>query len=110
MKKRTLNQTWTLCLRMWRWISKIWVEDDSDIHWLKAKWLRENGFGNENIYANCFFCDYNCQLEYEGCGSCPGHLVDSFFSCGSTTYDYETKPVAFYKELLRLNRIRKGKK
>lgn len=23
-KKLTLNQTWVLCLRMWRWIVKVW--------------------------------------------------------------------------------------
>lgn len=43
MKKRTLNQTWTICLRMWRSISKIWVEGD-DIIELKTEWLEENGF------------------------------------------------------------------
>ena len=111
MKKRTLNQIWILCLRMWRWIAKVWTLGGPSVHTLKRQWLKNNGFtGSGFIDANCFFCDYNHQLVVEGCGSCPGHLVDSSFSCGSATYDYETNPVAFYKELLRLNRIRKGRR
>ena len=109
MRRRTLNQTWVLCLRMWRWIAKVWTLDGPSVHDLKSLWLRNNGF-TEGIDANCFFCDYNCRFKDEGCESCPGYLVDSSFSCGSATYDYETKPVAFYKELFRLNRIRKVKK
>jgi len=109
MKKRTLNQTWILCLRMWQWIKKVWTPDGPSVHDLKSQWLKNNGF-TESIDANCFFCDYNHQLEKDGCWSCPGRLVTSSFSCDSATYDYETKPVAFHKELLRLNRIRKAKK
>jgi hypothetical protein len=37
-------------------------------------------------------------------------LVDSHFNCCDTEYEYAYKPVEFYKELLRLNRIRKAKK
>ena len=109
MKKRTLNQTWILCLRMWRWIAKVWTLDGPSVHDLKSLWLESNGF-TKSIDANCFFCDYNWQFENGGCWSCPGRLVTSSFSCSSVTHDYETKPVAFYNELLRLNRIRKEKK
>ena len=108
MKKRTLNQTWVLCLRMWRRISKIWVEDDFDVHLLKVRWLSENGFGNEDIYCNCFFCDFAGDSY---CATrCPGKLVEHSFQCDDSAYNYEDNPVAFYKELLRLNRIRKAEK
>ena len=107
MRKRTLNQTWILCLRMWRWIAKTWIGDGSNIHELKARWLRENGINENDIYCNCFFCDY---AEDHCLTRCPGKLVDSHFSCGREVYDYESNPVAFYKELLRLNRIRRAKK
>lgn len=101
MKKRTLNQTWTLCLRMWRWIAKN-KGRTVKCYRLKAKWLRVNGF--KYVVADCFFCDF----AQNNCKRCPGKLVDPNFDCGSSDYCYSKKPVAFYKELLRLNRIRKG--
>jgi hypothetical protein len=109
MKKRTLNQTWTLCLRMWRWVAKKWAKESSPrkVIRLKRQWLHNNGF-EEAIMANCFFCDF--QEAIGGCTQCPGKLVDSSFSCCSKVYGYEYKPIEFYKELLRLNRIRKAKK
>jgi len=109
MKKRTLNQTWTLCLRMWRSISKakmanprLWVSA------LKRRWLHDNGF--KNLKGDCFFCEF--KKEKRGCFGCPGKLVDTDtgFNCCTGSYHYRYKPVAFYKELLRLNRIRKAKK
>lgn len=106
MKKRTLNQTWILCLRMWRWIAKP-ENKGKNIHTLKARWLHDNGFVNV-IRADCFFCDYN-KVDSE-CGSCPGGLVDPDFNCCNDDYKYTGEPGAFYKELLRLNRIRKGQK
>lgn len=109
MKKRTLNQTWVLCLRMWRSISKIWDKDGPNIHNLKASWLRENGFALLDLKCNCFFCDWTGPDD-NSCNNCPGKLVNPSFSCCRLSYDYEDKPVAFYKELLRLNRIRKAKK
>lgn len=104
MKKRTLNQTWVLCLRMWRSISKRWT-GRIPVWELKARWLKANKFPNNTIEEDCFFCDY-C---FSGCSQCPGRLVDPDFSCTNEDYDYEDEPVAFYKELLRLNRIRKAK-
>ena len=107
MKKRTLNQTWTLCLRMWRWIaamkaggSRKWIST------LKTQWLRENKVRIEGDH-DCFFCEYNNMRNH--CRNCPGKLVDFDFSCQDKAYQYSQKPIAFYKELLRLNRIRKGK-
>lgn len=108
MKKRTLNQTWVLCLRMWRSISKKWTGRIS-VHILKARWLKANGFPPNTIEEDCFFCDYTNGVD-AGCSQCPGCLVDPNFRCSGNDYDYEDKPVAFYAGLLRLNQIRKAKK
>ena len=108
MKKRTLNQTWVLCLQMWKWIAKVWQTPryrQYDVLKLKEIWLRKNGFEPECLRAHCFFCDYK---GVESCHqACPGALVDSRFSCYHYDYNFEDKPVEFYKEILRLNRIRK---
>ena len=75
-----------------------------DIIYLKIQWLHENGFRDGGVSANCFFCNYQST-----CTQCPGRLVDPHFDCHAKEYYYGEKPGAFYKELLRLNRIRKGK-
>ena len=103
MEKKTLNQTWILCLQMWRWIAKRWKGNDGDVWGLKYKWLKENGF--TRVQGACFFCNF----AGDDCDLCPGYLVDSSFMCSNDSYDYESNPVAFYQELLRLNRIRKKK-
>lgn len=107
MKKRTLNQTWTLCLWMWRSIAKNWNKRKS-VDCQKKLWLKQNGFGKTKILADCFFCDFVGNKSF--CPTCPGKLVDSRFSCTRESYNYQLKPVEFYAELLRLNRIRKEKK
>lgn len=103
MKKRTLNQTWILCLRMFRWIIKQ-ENVEERIGTLKYQWISDNGFGY--VPAHCFFCDFG----KGSCRKCPGKLVDPNFQCTAPDYHYSLKPKAFYKELLRLNRIRKGGK
>lgn len=110
MKKRTLNQTWVLCLRMWRSISKAWPKTTRTVSTLKVNWLTENGFNGfgYEVEANCFFCQY--ATGDIGCHSCPGRLVNPDFDCNADDYNFDSNPPAFYKELLRLNRIRKGKK
>lgn len=109
MKKRTLNQTWVLCLRMWRWVSKEWAKDKRrSVNKLKRTWLKENGFGKVKIISDCFFCDF--KPSENGCPDCPGKLADPSFSCCRQSHHYNHKPVEFYAELLRLNRIRKEKK
>ena len=113
MKKRTLNQTWTLCLRMWKWVKKVWRTEGYEgmnVHELKRIWLTDNGFADKLVYCNCFFCDYKggcarpCRIR------CPGAMVDREFGCVNSPYHYELNPAGFYKELLRLNRIRKANK
>jgi hypothetical protein len=89
---------------MWRSIAKKWTGRIS-IRELKARWLKANGFPIDYIIEeNCFFCDYG---DAKGCSQCPGKLVDPDFNCENPDYDYINKPPAFYRELLRLNRIRK---
>lgn len=105
--RRTLNQTWVLCLRMWKHLAAVWEEFD-DIAILKERWLNSNGFTDENILSDCFFCEYGRPAP--GCSRCPGRLVDPSFNCESPEYDYRKEPREFYRELLRLNRIRKVKK
>ncbi len=111
-RKRTFNQTWTLCLRMWRWIAKVWQTPRYrryDVHTLKGIWLRKNG--SYYLRGDCFFCECKNIYNTDDCNNgCPGIFVDSGFSCCNYYYNYVTKPVEFYKELLRLNRIRKVKK
>lgn len=113
-KKRTLNQTWTLCLRMWQWIAKVWQTPrymQYDVHKLKEIWLRKNGFHYSRLRSDCFFCEYKNIYNISRCDEgCPGVFVDSGFNCCNGDYHYSIEPVEFYKELLRLNRIRKAKK
>ena len=107
MKKRTLNQNWTLCLRKWRWIVKEKIAHKRRwVSTLKVQWLHDNRF--KDLSGDCFFCDYG-EAE-NSCRSCPGRLVDSSFSCQREAYHYIYNPFAFLAELLRLNRIRKAKK
>lgn len=110
-KKLTLNQTWTQCLRMWQWIAEVWQTPRYRRYYvseLKKIWLRKNGFYSYQLRDNCFFCEYKgaslCRI------ACPGALVNPNFSCDHYAYNYINNPVEFYKELLRLNRIRKAKK
>ncbi len=114
MKKLTLNQTWTLCLRMWRWIAKEWKKTGKSVHLLKIEWLKQNGFNPKAISCECFFCERDNQQREEGenyCHHCPARQINPNFHCEQIKeYFYAEKPIAFLAELLRLNRIRKAKK
>lgn len=107
-KPLTLNQTWVICLRMWRWIAKNWKPGNS-VRYLKRKWLYNNGFKNKKYRPakNCFFCDYNKRRSDGTCENCPAVLVDSKFHCSNIDYSYDNRPKEFYQKLLELNRIRK---
>ena len=106
MKKLTLEETWTECMRMWRWIAKKIRKDDTyDVNDLKITWLEKHGYRDEDIISDCFFCEY---AEYNGkCTSCPGGKVDESFNCENLEYHWQAEPLKFYEKLKELNRIRK---
>lgn len=107
MPKYDLDKTWELCLEMWAWI-KEQIEAGSGffVGQLKNQWLEDNGF--EDIYNNCFFCEYALADEEEevDCGSCPGRLIDFRFSCHNADYHYRNKPLALCQKLLELETTR----
>ncbi len=97
-----LNDTWTNCLKMWKWIS----EQDGNAIDLKEQWRTEHGFGR--IIGNCFFCDH-AGLDRDAmldCTKCPGVLIDKHFHCSRADYFYLKKPKAFYKKIVELNKKR----
>lgn len=104
MKKLNLNETWEQCLKMWRWIVR--QPCPRNIYTLKDTWLKEHGFGNNFLYNDCFFCDYNCV----SCKKCPGYKVDRDFHCENYEYNYSAKPTAFLRKITELNKKRLSKK
>lgn len=101
----TLDQCWSYCLRMWRWIAKEKkAGNEENVHRLKIQWIRNNSI--PEFISSCFFCLY----AKDGCHQCPAKRVDKDFGCEKLDYKYDTNPIAFYAELLRLNKIRKGVK
>jgi len=116
MKKTNLNETWKLCLSMWRWIAKERGRSNYlSVYTLKAKWLRKHGFKENSVREECFFCEYcskhrTIKAETVGCPDCPGTKVDRSFDCRNTDYNFYSRPIAFYKKLLALNKIRTAKK
>lgn len=110
-KQLTLNQTWILCLRMWRWIAKQRKEgNERSVPQLKSQWVQDNKYtGKNKIQDKCFFCEYaNQQGLSTGCQDCPGSLVDEYFECSNEEYNWYENPEQFYKKLLELNKKRKG--
>ena len=121
MKRLNLNETWVLCLKMWKWIAmKVRVAIKAGKEWdvviLKREWLSSHGFENIRIYHNCFFCEYAHQhnphkdIRGEGCSLCLARKIDKEFDCQDTDYEYDQKPIAFYKKLVELNKIRLKKR
>ena len=114
-KKMTLNQTWKNCLRMWKWIDKVWEFDGAPVEVLKAVWMDDHGF-EATIEEDCFFCEYDvqqgCEIEedIDRCTYCPGVLVNALFHCTRKSYNYAEQPRKFYKKLLELDAKRKVKK
>lgn len=108
MKRYTLDQTWTLCLKMWKWITKERKKNKRSVGILKIEWLKNNGFGPSLIDSDCFFCQYAVAHKKRkfACFYCPGTKVDPNFSCTEHPI-YSSEPIEFYKLLLTLNRKRK---
>ncbi len=101
MKKLTLDETWRLCLSMWRWIAKQKKEGvGTNVDNLKHEWLAKHY--PRYVQNNCFFCGYAAVF----CPKCPGRLVDESFLCDNTEYSYFGKPIKFYNKLVSLNRKR----
>lgn len=110
MKRLTLDKTWELCLKQRRWIAKevkIGRNSIGETIDLKDEWLEKHDF--KNVSENCFFCDY--AYKRAGCRpSCPGKKIDKSFDCDNRDYHYAAEPLAFYKKLVQLNKIRLAKK
>lgn len=104
-----LNETWKNCMSMWRWISENWKPGMS-VSIMKHQWLSKHGYTSDGgLDQNCFFCEYDVQLEHD-CENCPGTLVDDEFYCGTLEYCFRDKPHKFYLKLRRLNykRLKNG--
>ena len=112
MKKLNLDETWSECLRMWRDIVPIWLNRMICIVDLKIQWLRENGYEHEELYDDCFFCEWAKQQRGGSltCDACPAKKIDAEFGCRKEEYDYLLHPDLFLAKLEELNKIRLGKK
>ncbi len=108
MKKLTLDETWKLCLSMWRWLVKRGEKGDA-IYSLKERWTIEHGYKKGEIRNDCFFCEYNRHRQYD-CFTCPGTKIDNNFDCMNGEYHYKLQPRRFYNKLVSLNRKRLAKK
>ena len=111
MKKLTLNETWTECLKMWKWVADQKRKGDiggviNNVVFFKRQWLEDNGYCVDNVGSHCFFCEYVDKRD-RGCELCPGRKIDQRFACSNSDYDYFNEPILFYKKLKKLNRIRK---
>ena len=107
MKRLTLDETWVLCLKMWKWIAKEVKNGRSDISNLKAGWLEQNNL--KGVLDDCFFCEYT-EKRNKDCDICPAVKIDKDFHCSHIEYDFYIKPIAFYKKLCELNKLRLAKK
>ena len=107
--KLTLDKSWELCLKQWRWIAKqIKAGDERNTVALKIAWCEKNGVGY--IKAYCFFCEYIINQSPSGCSSCPARKIDKNFRCSQNKYSYYDKPLKFYAKLLELNKKRRKKR
>lgn len=122
MKKLNLDETWRLCLQMWRWIDEQIEKHDMhcwENHNLKSLWLKKQRI-KRHVLMNCFFCDYaekrNGLLVKDNnsnynCPECPARLVNRKFNCEKwKSYCWCDNPRAFYVKLVALNKIRLAKK
>ena len=106
MKKLTLNETWTECLKMWKWIAGQKRKGNiNNVGFLKKRWLKNNGYCADSVSGNCFFCEYVDKRD-RGCELCPGRKIDQRFACSNSDYNYFYRPADFYKKLKKLNKIR----
>ncbi len=111
MKKLTLDETWKLCLSMWRWIAKMKrAGSKRSVKELKGVWCKKHGLWD--VDNDCFFCEHvrqegkRCTINSQT--PCPGNKVDRSFVCINTEYNYAQKPIKFYNKLVSLNKKRKA--
>ena len=106
-----LDKTWTECLRMWEYVSRMCLIKNDSGYW-KGVWL-DNNFPDEWFECDCFFCEYNGGSEHPeiegGCKNCPGTLVDPSFHCEKShefpiDYDWKENPREFYKKIKQLHK------
>ena len=100
-----LDEVWTKCLIMWRYIVKKWKKNKRlRIDVLKREYLKNNHY--VHLLSDCHFCDYCKQC----CTNCPGTLVDENFSCINISYNHFYKPDKFLQKIEQLNKKRLLKK
>ena len=112
MKRLTLDQTWKLCLSMWRWIAKQKKGGSKKrVETLKRLWLTSNGFKKKYVQHDCFFCEYDSQ-HHGSCFSCPATKIEEieFIHCTTRKYNWKLRPIDFYDILHSLNRKRLAKR
>jgi len=126
-KRLSLEQAWSVSLRMWKWIAEQRKKERMDsVTALKDEWFetQQKKYEADDFLASCPFCEYSAHpfCEYSAqtnvdanmddddfCGGCPGKLVDKRFKCRNRTYNYYREPVKFYKKLLQLDAKRRLK-
>ena len=108
MKRLTLDETWTLCMKMWRWIAKQ-KRNSSRLQIGRLKWVWVSSHTKDHPLASCYFCEYVVRRGL-GCNACPGRKIDTDFYCKDNDYHFSSKPLAFYAKLQELNKKRKAKK
>lgn len=108
MKKKirfTKQFVWKECLAMYKWIAARWLLTGTSVVELKKRWLKAHGYKTTDLQGNCFFCE--CDKRRTGdCQSCPAVLIDADFDCYKDAYVWSKKPVEFYLEIVRLDKIR----
>lgn len=108
-KGLTLKRAFIECKKMWKWISDRCEDgpyewDSCHVFMLKRTYAQNM---NLKLTSNCFFCEFNDGAM--NCKNCPGKMIDPDFHCQSKKFNYQTNPIDFYKEIVRLNKIRRAK-
>ncbi len=110
MKKLNLDETWKLCLEMWKWVVKQRrLGRKGSVDELKDEWCGINNY--EELLLDCFFCERTAFRGSRRCRLCPARRIEKDFSCTNEAgIHYFHSPKKFYTNLLRLNKIRLAKK
>jgi hypothetical protein len=116
-KKMTLDKTWTECIALWKKTIALLDKYEGDVFIIKDLLV-----GEKYIKNDCYFCEYAQQHSGERtvpeiCEHCPGAKAAGYapkeldnFWCEQLSIDWNSKPLKFYAELLRLNKLRLKKK